>query len=205
MARTGRPREFDREKAIVAALDLFWEQGYEPTSLAQLRSSMGNISSASFYAAFGSKEALFREVVARYQSSYGQVTATLKDDRLPPKEAIEHALMRSAEMQTDPSHPPGCLMILGANNCTPENQHIDHLLAADRARNRKGIEDCIRRGVATGDLASSVNVEALATAFHTFLLGMAMETKDQVDRQRIRSSVKSIMLLWDANRPASRG
>ena len=205
MARTGRPREFDRGTAVDAALALFWKQGYEPTSLAQLKTSMGDISSASFYAAFGSKEALFREVVERFQSSYGQVTATLKDERLPPREAIELALMRSAEMQTDPSHPPGCLMILGASNCAPENQHIDGLLAADRARNRKGIEDCIRRGVAAGDLAPSVDVDALATAIHTFLLGMAMEARDHVDPQRLRSSVTALMLLWDANRAAFSG
>ena len=202
MARTGRPREFDRDKALGAALALFWEHGYEPTSLAQLKASMGNISAASFYAAFGSKEGLFREVVERYRSSYGQVTATLKDERLPPREAIELALMRSAEMQTDPSHPPGCLMILGANNCAPENQHIDSLLADERALNRKGIEDCIRRGIASGELAPSVDVEALATAFHTFLLGIAMEAKDRVDPIRLRSSVDAVMLLWQANRAA---
>lgn len=200
MARTGRPREFDRDKALDAALALFWEQGYEPTSLARLKTSMGDISSASFYAAFGSKEALFREVVERYQSSYGQVTATLKDETLPPREAIELALLRSAEMQTDRNHPPGCLMILGANNCAPENQHIDGPLAADRARNRKGIEDCIRRGVAAGELVPSVNVDALATAFHAFLMGMAMESRDRIEPLRLRSSVEALMLLWDANR-----
>ncbi|QWK80751.1 TetR/AcrR family transcriptional regulator [Ochrobactrum sp. BTU1] len=200
MVRTGRPREFDRDKALDAALALFWEHGYEPTSLAQLKTSMGNLSSASFYAAFGSKEGLFREVVERYQSTYGQVTATLKDETLPPREAIRLALIRSAEMQTDQSHPPGCLMILGANNCASENQHIDDLLAADRARNRKDIEDCIRRGVAGAELATTVNVEALATTFHTFLLGMAMEARDQIDPKKLRSSVEAIMLLWDANR-----
>ena len=200
MTRTGRPREFDRDKALDAALALFWEQGYEPTSLAQLKTSMGDISSASFYAAFGSKEGLFREVVERYQSSYGQVTATLKDETLPPREAIELALLRSAEMQTDQNHPPGCLMILGANNCAPENRHIDKLLAAHRARNRQGIEDCIRRGIAGGELASNINVDALATVIHTFLLGIAMEARDQVDQRRLISSVAALMLLWDASR-----
>lgn len=61
MPRTGRPRAFNRDEAVAAAMLLFWEYGYESTSLAQLRAGMGNISAASFYAAFESKEALFRE------------------------------------------------------------------------------------------------------------------------------------------------
>lgn len=134
MARTGRPRAFDREKALDAAMILFWEQGYEPTSLNQLKAAMGDISPASFYAAFGSKEALFDEVVLRYQSSYGRVTASLKDETLPPREAIETALRLSAKMHSDKTHPPGCLMILGASNCAPDNRHVDDVLAADRTK-----------------------------------------------------------------------
>jgi TetR/AcrR family transcriptional regulator, copper-responsive repressor len=77
MARTGRPREFDLEEALATALQLFWEHGYESTSLAQLRSALG-ISSASFYNAFSSKEDLFKKVVERYANcsrSSGRPTA----------------------------------------------------------------------------------------------------------------------------------
>ena len=66
MSRTGRPREFDRAEALDAALRLFWQQGYEATSISQLIDAMGGISTASFYATFYSKEALFREAVRRY-------------------------------------------------------------------------------------------------------------------------------------------
>ncbi|CAO3360489.1 TetR/AcrR family transcriptional regulator [Azospirillum melinis] len=200
MARTGRPREFDRDEALDAALSLFWAQGYEPTSLAQLKACMGDISSASFYAAFGSKEALFREVVGRYQSTYGQVTACLTDGSLPPRQAIERALRRSAEMQTNQEHPPGCLMILGANNCAPENRHIDGVLAADRMKNRQGIRDCIARAVASGELSPSTNADALATVFHTFLMGIAFEARDRTEPAKLSASIDSLMELWDRHR-----
>lgn len=71
MPRTGRPRTFNRDEAVAAAMILFWEYGFESTSLAQLKAAMGDISSASFYAAFKSKEDLFREVIDRYISMYG--------------------------------------------------------------------------------------------------------------------------------------
>ena len=200
MARTGRPRTFDREQALDAAMTLFWAQGYEPTSLNQLKAVMGDISPASFYAAFGSKEALFDEVVARYQASYGQVTASLSDETLPPRAAIENALRRSARMQTDPAHPPGCLMTLGASNCAPENRHVDDLLAADRARNRKSIEACIGRTIDNGELAPNTNVHGLATVFHTFLMGIALEARDQVDARHLDEAAAALMQIWDLNK-----
>ncbi|WP_421481106.1 TetR/AcrR family transcriptional regulator [Agrobacterium rosae] len=176
---------------------LFWEQGYEPTSLNQLKAVMGDISSASFYAAFGSKEALFNEVVLRYQSSYGQVTASLKNEALPPREAIETALRLSAKMQTDNTHPPGCLIILGASNCAPDNRHVDDVLAADRMRNLAGIETCIRRAVYAGELVGTTNIRGLANLFHTFLMGIAFEARDGADGGDLNEAVTSLMGIWD--------
>ena len=88
-AKLGRPRGFNRDEAVHQALHLFWAQGYEATSLAQLKAVMGNISTASFYAAFGSKEALFREALGCYLASHGQVLAPLIDSNLHPRRAIE--------------------------------------------------------------------------------------------------------------------
>ncbi len=95
MPRTGRPRSFNRDEAVAAAMLLFWEHGFEPTSLAQLRAAMGNISAASFYAAFESKEALFREAVNRYLSTYGHVSETFRDTSLTSKAAMELGLRQS--------------------------------------------------------------------------------------------------------------
>lgn len=200
MARTGRPREFDRDQAVHKAMILFWDQGYEPTSLSQLKEAMGGISPASFYAAFGSKEGLFEEAVQHYLETHGQATVSLKDPSLPPREAIELALRRSAKMQTDSTHPPGCLVVLGASNCALENRHVDALLARERATNRRGIEACIRRGIDSGELSSSANVSALATMFDMVLLGIAFEAKDGARFSRLDAAVTAAMSVWDAHR-----
>jgi len=75
MARTGRPRGFDKDEALEQATHLFWEHGYKATALSQLKAAMGGISASSFFAAFGSKEALFRAVLDRYARTHGQVIA----------------------------------------------------------------------------------------------------------------------------------
>ncbi|CCT58624.1 TetR/AcrR family transcriptional regulator [Acetobacter pasteurianus] len=198
MARTGRPREFDRDKALDAALTLFWMQGYEPTSLNQLKACMGNISPASFYAAFGSKETLFREVVQRYLETYGQVTAPLWDETLAPRDAIEQTLRRSARMQTTRSHPTGCLIVLGASNCSPENQSVQTLLAAERARTRKGMKACVDRAVASGELPPSPAIETLPTLFTTFLHGMACEARDGDRAKKLDAAITTLMQIWDS-------
>jgi len=178
-------------------MTLFWAQGYEPTSLAQLRDSMGGLSSASFYAAFTSKEALFRDVVDRYIGSYGQVTASLKDDTLVPREAIETALRKSAVMQTTKSHPLGCLIMLGASNCSPENQQVEALLAQERRRNREGIERHVERAKANGELSPNVDTTAMARMFSIFLSGMSFEARDGVPLSQIDAAITSLMGLWD--------
>ena len=71
MARTGRPRAFDRDDAVDQAMQLFWQHGYDSTSLSLLKAALGGgISAPSFYAAFGSKEALFDECVQRYLTTF---------------------------------------------------------------------------------------------------------------------------------------
>lgn len=148
MPRTGRPRAFNREEAVTAAMNLFWEHGFESTSLSRLRAAMGNISAASFYAAFDSKGALFREAVDRYISIYGQVSNSFRDTSLTSKAAIEQGLRQSARMQTENSHPLGCLLVLSAVNCSPEQLHIQEILAKEREKVHGWLKNCIERAVA---------------------------------------------------------
>ncbi|GCE82526.1 TetR/AcrR family transcriptional regulator [Komagataeibacter diospyri] len=199
MARTGRPREFDRDKAIDAATALFWTQGYEPTSLTQLKSCMGNISPASFYAAFGSKEALFREVVQRYLETYGQVMAPLWDESLSPRDAIEQTLRGSARMQATSTHPTGCLVVCGASNCSPENEPVQALLAAERQRTRTGIKACVERAIAIGELKASPATDVLPDILATFFHGMTCETRDGMTSDALDAAVTSLLTLWDIN------
>lgn len=197
MAQPGRPRTFDREQAIEQALLLFWQYGYESTSLALLKESIaGGITAPSFYAAFGSKEALFKEVVERYIRTYGQVNQSLWDKTLSAKQAIETTLRCSAKMQTENSHPKGCLLVLSANTCPPEHQAIMQLLANKRAHYRRGFLACVKRAILQGELPSSTDATGQATLLYSFYLGLTMQARDGVTCAVLEAAISKLMRIW---------
>src|SRR3954466_9775708 len=108
----GRPREFDVEAGLERALQVFWRQGYEGASLADLTEAMG-INRPSLYAAFGNKEQLFRRSLEAYSTGpSGYERAALEQ---PTAYEVAAALLRGgADLQTQPDLPHGCLAVLSA-------------------------------------------------------------------------------------------
>lgn len=202
MAQMGRPRTFDRQAAVEQAMFLFWQQGYESTSLSQLKAGLGGgISAPSFYAAFGSKEALFREAAQCYLDTYARVTECLWDDGLAPRQAIELALRQSARMQSEPGHPPGCMVALGCMSApTPEHAAVAAPLTASRARTRAGFARCVERGLASGELSAQADGAALAAAFDGFLSGVSIQARDGIGYAVFDGAITQLMRLWDASR-----
>ncbi len=202
MPRTGRPRQFDKAAALNAAMLLFWRQGYESTSLDQLKRAMGGLSSASFYGAFSSKEDLYREALARYLDTHGQVVAPLYDDTLDPRDALEAALLRSVKLQTNPTLPRGCMLVLSTANASPDNAHLQALVADERKRSRDAIHHCVGRAVQMGHLRPDVDAEGLATLGEALLVGMSIQARDGVSQDSLEAAVSNLLQVWDLHRRA---
>ncbi|MCF5709642.1 TetR family transcriptional regulator [Pseudomonas syringae] len=200
MAQMGRPRTFDRDAAITQAMHLFWEHGYDATSLSQLKAGIGSgITAPSFYAAFGSKQDLFIEVMERYLTTHGRVTDSLFDTTLAPREAIERTLRRSAKMQCEADHPKGCLVSLGLMSaCSDESKAISAPLARARDMNRAALVACVERAIEAGDLPKTVMPESLAAVFDSFMLGMSTLARDGISHQTLDAAVSQVMRLWDS-------
>ncbi|MFE7116869.1 TetR/AcrR family transcriptional regulator [Streptomyces sp. NPDC057654] len=197
MPSVGRPRAFDMGTVLEAAMRLFWEQGYEATSLAQLRAATG-LSSASLYGTFGSKEGLFEQVVEHYEKGPGGVADVLADESISPREAIARLLHGSIDMQADSGHPVGCLIALSGTTRAPgeDQAGVRAAVASRREANRKGIKACVERGVAAGELDARTDADSATALIHTFLLGLSTQLRDGVPAATLHTSVDMLLTVW---------
>jgi AcrR family transcriptional regulator len=172
-ASIGRPREFDLDEALDRAVDVFWRQGYEATSLGDLTHAMG-IGKPSLYAAFGNKEQLFRKALERYTQGPGSyaVAAFLKPTA---REVVEAFLHGAVDATTRPASPHGCLGVQGALASSEASQPIHDLLVDWRNGAREDLEARLRRAQAEGDLSADRDPARLARYLVTVTFGIAVQ------------------------------
>jgi AcrR family transcriptional regulator len=199
----GRPRSFDRDAALEIAMRLFWQHGYEATSLAQLTAAIG-ISAPSLYAAFGDKEALFLQTVARYQALGGDQSQALWGDAKTAREAVARTLSESAIRLTDPKHPRGCMVVLSAMSVSEEAARVQAELGKCRATWEKEMKQRIERGIAEGDVPRTANPAALASFYMAVLQGMSLHAKDGASRERLREIGDAALLAWPVKERAKK-
>jgi len=197
MARRGRPRSFDREDALRRAMEVFWALGYEGATLTDLQEAMGGITAPSFYAAFGSKEELFREAVELYSRTLGAPMMKALAEGPTARAATEALLESAVEAFCKPGMPRGCMLVLGAMNSMPANKSVQDYLRGLRARRQKAIQRRLQRGVAEGELPSRLDLSILASFYATLVDGLAIQARDGASRKALRFAVRCAMAAWD--------
>jgi AcrR family transcriptional regulator len=196
MAKRGRPQGFDRDEALHSAMMLFWERGYEGTTLEDLQAAMGDISATSLYHAFGSKEALFRQAVDAYQQTVGAPALVALQETPTAREALHEMLRLTAESFSRSGQPHGCLLVLGATNCTPANSGAQDYLQAIRRRTPKVIKARLARAVDEGELAASIDIDTIASFYATVIHGLAVRAGDGTSRKALMAAVAAAMAAW---------
>jgi AcrR family transcriptional regulator len=202
-ARRGRPRGFDREAALRRAMEVFWERGYEGTSISELTHALG-INAPSLYAAFGSKEELFRDAVALYDTTDGSATERALREQPTARAAIEAMLRENADIYADPANPSGCMVVLGTTTWTPHNEDVRSYLSGLRHKTFELIQARLERGVDAGELPPDTDVRALAAYYNTVLEGLSIQARDGASRGTMHAIIDCAMATWDAAAPRQR-
>lgn len=179
-----RPREFDRDLALERARDAFWARGYEGTSIADLVAALG-LASARIYAAFGSKEDLFREAVGLYEEGDGSFVARALAQEPSAVKAVERMLGDAVETYTKPGRPWGCMVVSAATNCAVENDRVREWLAERRLKQTATIVDKLVQAVRAGELRQDTDTDAMGDYVTALMHGLSVQARDGVPEQRL--------------------
>ncbi|GAA2010416.1 TetR/AcrR family transcriptional regulator [Catenulispora yoronensis] len=193
--RTGRPRSFDREEALEGAMAVFWEHGYEATSIAQLRSALG-IGGPSLYAAFGDKRTLFFEALDRYLRTYGAFTQRALAEEPTARGAIARLLHEAAAAYTRPDRPPGCLLISATTNCSPQSAEVADRLRDIRSASAVALTAKLAEGVRAGELPAETDVHVLAGYYGAVIRGMSALARDGATTEELEAIADAALRAW---------
>lgn len=192
-----RPRQFDEERALEAALHVFWNNGYEVASLTELTSSMG-IQKPSLYSAFGDKKTLFETALRKYTQSHAYSARAKLQGKTLAKAAIssyfEQVIDEAYGEKTDYR---GCFSINTMVELAPHDEKFAVLTREHQMYLAAIFQETIERGMQSGELSNNLDAKALAQTLVVTLIGITVLMKSRPDRQIVQNSVDSVLgLIW---------
>jgi AcrR family transcriptional regulator len=196
--RRGRPRAFDRDAALATATRLFWEKGYEATSIADLTDALG-IGAPSLYAAFGSKEAFYAEALTYYCESTADFVWAKFAAADTAREAVFSFLMDSATALTGAvaDIPRGCMVTLSSVG-SEGHAELGELVRSTRGQTLERLMARLGRAVQDGEIPASADLNALARFVQTVQSGMSILARDGASAAELTKVAQLSMLGWDA-------
>ena len=189
-----RPREFDCQLALDAALRVFWEKGYEGATLDDLTRAMG-INRPSLYGAFGNKAQLFDKVLERYAS--GPAAYVVDALQAPTARACAEAILRgAADLCTGPENPGGCLVVHAALATGGTGDCVRKALVEFRARGDRAIRERFERARIEGELPEGTDPAGLARFIAVVVRGMAVEAASGAAREDLEPVILMVLKAW---------
>jgi AcrR family transcriptional regulator len=196
-----RPREFDEDVVLEQALHVFWDKGYDSTSLADLQEATG-LTKSSLYKAFDSKEGLFRRVVERYHRDHlGFRVHALAQPT--PKAIVEALLDGIVELHTGKNTPSGCLVTLAALACSADARPLGDELSASRSDFERRLRVRFEAVKEAGPLPSGMTSHEAAAFISTFIQGLAVQARGGATRRQLRQLVAAVLRGWPDERRAA--
>jgi len=192
VAVRGRPREFDVEEALAAALRVFWEKGYEAASLTDLTEAMG-ITRPSLYAAFGNKEALFKQALDLYET---EKLAYVKGALEAPTAREVARRMLEGTVENITSECPGCLGVIAAVSCGSTSSPIQQDVRSRARSSREAMVARMQRAIDDGDFTMPVNAEAMTQYLTAVMQGISVQAGAGASREQLQQVAEATLATW---------
>src|SRR5688572_4728121 len=191
-AARGRPREFDVEEALAAALRVFWEKGYDGASLTDLTDAMG-ITRPSLYAAFGNKEALFKRALDLYETEkLAYVGASLA---APTARGVAQRMLEGT-IANITSECPGCLGVIASVGCSNTDSPIRDDVRCRAQSSRAAMVDRMQRAIDDGDFTLPVTAEAMTQYLMAVLQGISVQAGAGASREQLQQVADATLAVW---------
>ncbi|CZQ95618.1 transcription regulator ysia c-terminal [Trichococcus palustris] len=181
-----RSKEFNEEEALDKAMEIFWKQGYEKTSVQDLVDQMG-IHRRSLYDTFGDKHSLFVQTLERYESL---ITSQIKKQITEDMTTVE-SIRKIFELAiySDNTYPKGCLLVNTAVELSLLDDEVSQRIKAAFKQTEKLIADLLRKGQAKGEVASSFDISELSRYIHNALIGVRVSVKMAANQKELDATI----------------
>ena len=189
-----RPREFDIDQALNNAMQAFWSNGYEATSLADLMEAM-DLQKGSIYKAFGDKHTLFISALEHYLEAAHQFDKEYLEKATSPKKGISTWLNTELKNACGQSIKRGCLMVNTLNERAHTDETVANLIKSHLSRLSLLLTETIKRGQELGEFRDDIRANDISQMLIVSLLGMLSLSKGPMSKSKILNNIKNILKL----------
>jgi TetR/AcrR family transcriptional repressor of nem operon len=188
----GRPREFDEQHALEAAMDEFWKKGYESTSLNDLCCCTG-LHKGSLYQAFGDKHQLFMRSLNHYAEREFREVAAVAFEQESPLDSIRALVRKVCDHAAEGR---GCLMINSMVELAPHDPEVRDMLAKEGQRRIGVMTELLTKAQALGEIRAELDPLRLAQQLMVGLAGSAALVKGLITTEEVMELLESMIDLW---------
>lgn len=194
-AKRGRPQCFDEQAVLQQAMLLFWQYGYEATSISDLTKAL-NLTAPSLYRSFGDKQQLFQRCLEYYLANEACVIDRIFTDAKTAKIALELLLYENVKRLVQENKPTGCMLLVSTMNCSEQNAQLQEDMKQKRLNVKEKIYQRLLLGQQAGEIAASISVHEMTDYYTTVWQGMTFQARDGMGREQLNQVVAYAMKSW---------
>lgn len=195
-AKRGRPQCFDEQEVLHKAMLLFWQYGYEATSISDLTKTL-NLTAPSLYRSFGDKQQLFQRCLEHYLTNEACVLDRIFNEAKTAKVAIELFLYDNVKRLVQENKPTGCMLLVSTMNCSEQHADLQEEIKQKRLSVKEKIYQRLLQGQRLGEISQTTSVKDMTDYYTTVLQGMTFQARDGVGREQLNQVAAYAMKSWE--------